>query len=635
MKPGARDDDLRAAEQPDHVRGPQPVAEPPSIAQPQDVEFPGTIALLVDATDVQRGIFRVREVIPVASPGPLTLLYPKWLPGYHSPQAQIELFGGLEVRAEGQVLKWQRDPVEVHAFHIDVPDGVRAIELEFQFLSPTGKTQGRIVATHDIVNLQWNSVVLYPAGHYSRRIKVEASAKFPEGFQVACALDGSTSGNVTKFEPVALDVLVDSPIFAGRYFRRIALDEQGLIRLNIVADRADLLAATPEQIEPHRALVAEADRLFGARHFDHYDFLVALSDELGGIGVEHHRCCETGTAPTYFTEWQANAPNRDVMSHEYTHSWNGKYRRGADSWTPSFERPIRNSLMWVYEGQTQYWGNVLSARSGLWTLQQTLDALARTAAIYDNRAGRRWRSMSDTTRDPIIAKRRPLPWVSWQRSEDYYSEGQLVWLDVDTQIRELTDDGRCLDDFARVFFGGEHHGSYVTETYDFDEVVRTLREVAPFDWSDYLHDKLESKSEDAPLEGLRRGGYRLVYRKVPSEFARMQDALQHLLTLRFSLGMSINASGKLQEVLWESPAFEAGLTAGSKLVAVNGRAYAEEHLLQAITEAEQGAPLELLVKSGKHYRIVALDYRGGHRFPHLEPIEGARRRLDEILAPRR
>jgi predicted metalloprotease with PDZ domain len=612
---------------------PRPIPEPAAIAMPEDRDFPGTIHLTVDATDVTRGIFRVHEVIPVAGAGAMTLLYPKWLPGYHSPQAQIALFAGLEISAAGQHVDWRRDLVEVYAFHVDVPAGAKTIDIAFQFVSPTAPAHGRVVATPNILNLQWNSVILYPAGHYSRRILVQPVAKLPDGWGFGCALQSSTRDGMTTFEPVALDVLLDSPIFAGRHFRQIELDQGGLVRLNLVADSADLLAATPEQIAPHRALVAQADRLFGARAFDHFDFLVALSDELGNIGVEHHRSCETGTSPTYFSEWEANAPNRDVMSHEYTHSWNGKYRRGEDSWTPSFERPIRNSLMWVYEGQTQYWGNVLSARSGLWTVQQALDGLARTAAIYDNRAGRRWRPMSDTTRDPIIASRRPLPWVSWQRSEDYYAEGQLVWLDVDTLIRELSGDTRSLDDFARAFFA-VRDGNYVTSTYDFDEVVQTLDSVAAFDWSAFLIDKLESRASRAPLDGLTRGGYRLVYRKTLSAFAATMDALQGVQSHRFSLGVLVTSTGKVQEVTWESPAFDAGLTAGSELIAINGRSYDSAHLRQAIVSAEEGAPIELLVKSGKHHRAVAIEYRGGLRYPHLEPIEGTRPRLDEIFAPR-
>jgi predicted metalloprotease with PDZ domain len=613
---------------------PQPSPEPAPIASPQDVPYPGLIRLEVDATDVERRIFHARQRIPVARSGPMTLLYPKWLPGYHSPEAPIELFAGLILDAGGKRIRWRRDPVEVHAMHLDVPEGTTEIIAEFQFLSPTNEPQGRVVVTPEMLNLQWNTVVLYPAGHFSRQIMVEASVRLPKGWQYGCALDvASSAGDVTTFEPVSLDDLVDSPMFAGRHYHRIPLDEPGNVRLNIVADRADLLAATDEQIEPHRALVAEADALFGARHFDHYDFLLALSDELGGIGVEHHRSCETATVPGYFTDWDKSAPKRDTIAHEYTHSWNGKFRRGADSWTPTFERPIRNSLMWVYEGQTQYWGQVLAARSGLWTPQMAIEAFAQTAASYDIRRGRDWRPMSDTTRDPIIAARAPIPWASWQRSEDYYSEGALVWLEVDTLIRELTGDVRSLDDFAGTFFGMDD-GSYVTRPYDFDEVVRTLEGLTPYDWSGFLTDKLEHTGGGAPLGGIKRGGYRLVYRDTPSGYAAGLDAVVGSVNLMFSIGVTLSGSGSLNEVIWGSPAFDAGLTAGSTLIAVNDREYSADELKRAIVAAADGAPIELIVKSGKRYRTVSVAYAHGLRYPHLEPVV-ANPRLEAILAPRR
>jgi predicted metalloprotease with PDZ domain len=612
---------------------PQPAPEHAPIAAPEDVAFPGTIDLTVDATDLERGIFRVQEVIPVRAAGPMTLLYPKWLPGYHAPQSPIAFLAGLELTANGRPLNWRRDQVEVYAFHIDVPAEVEEIALTFQFVSPTNPAQGRITVTSNMLNLQWNALLLYPAGHFSRRIQIAAGVKLPEGWSYGCALEGSAAdGRVTRFKPVALDVLVDSPVFTGRHYRCIDLDDQGVVRLNIVADRADLLEATPAQLEPHRELVVQADKLFGERPFDHYDFLVALSDELGGIGCEHHRSTEIQTAPDYFSNWNANAPSRDVMAHEYTHAWNGKFRRGADSWTPTFDRPIRNSLMWVYEGQTQYWGNILSTRSGLWTFQQALDSLALTAAICANRAGRRWRTMSDTTRDPIIASRSPLPWLSWQRSEDYYSEGQLMWLDIDTRIRELSGETRSLDTFAQRFFGQSVAGSFVTSTYDFDEVVHTLESVQPYDWSAFLSESLHTTEVSTPTAGIERGGYRLVYRKTSSAFALDADKLHGVDSWRFSIGMTVATDGKVKEVLWEGPAFEAGLSTGCQLIAVNGRAYSADELRHAVVSAEGGPAIELLIRRGGQHCLTSLRYHGGLRYPHLEPIEGARRRLDEIYA---
>lgn len=613
---------------------PQPVPEPPPLPAPQDRPYPGLLRLAVDATDVQRCIFRMRQTIPVAGPGRLTLLYPKWLPGFHSPAACIELLAGLEFFAGGERLAWRRDPVEMHAFHLDAPTGAEAIEAAFQFLSPTAASQGSIEMTAAMMWVHWGALALYPAGFFSRGITVQASLTLPEGWSHACALEAAeTHGPTTTFVPAPLDELVDSPVLAGRWFKRIDLDDGGRVRLSLAGERPDLLEATDDQIAPHRRLVAEADALFASRHFERYDFLAAVSDELGGGGVEHHRSCEIVAPAAYFKEWDANAPRRDIFAHEYTHAWNGKFRRGSDSWTPSFERPIRNSLMWIYEGLTQYWGEVLAARSGLWSAQQARDTLARTAALYDNRPGGRWRPMSDTTRDPIISGRQALPWPSWQRSEDYYAEGQLLWLDADTLIRELSGDTRSLDDFARAFFGVAD-GETVTCTYDFEDVVAALDALAPHDWTAFFQQRLEERTVGAPLDGLTRGGYRLVYRKTPSDFTLATDNANGTTNLRFSIGVAAGSDGTLQEVIWESPAFEAGLVAGARLLAVNGEVFAGQTLKQAVADAERTGQIALTIQRGKRYREAVVRYAGGLRYPHLERIDGARPRLDEILAPR-
>jgi predicted metalloprotease with PDZ domain len=612
---------------------PQPLPPPAPVIEPRDVDYPGVIRLAVDATDVERRIFKAHQTIPVAA-GPLTLLYPEWLPGYHSPRAPIELLAGLEISAGGEALQWRRHPTQIHAFHVEIPEGCGEIEAKFQFLSPTAKDQGRVVVSPDLLNLEWNAVVLYPAGHFARRITVAPSLTLPDGWQFACSLRvAAQEGATTRFAPVALDDLVDCPLMAGRYFRRIELDEAGEVALNLMADRPDLLEATDEQIEPHRELVRQADRLFGARHFDRFDFLVALSDEIGTIGVEHHRSCEIVKRPDYFTNWGGSIPERDSFPHEYVHSWNGKYRRGADSWTPCFHQPIRNSLMWVYEGQTQYWDRVLCARSGLWTREQALGALAEMAATQDVRAGAHWRPLSDTTRDPIIANRNPIPWPSWQRSEDYYVEGGLVWLDVDTRIRELSGDSRSLDDFARMFFGREDR-VWITCTYTFEDVIGELDSLAPFAWAEFFQQKLHEATDDAPLKGLERGGYRLVYREAPSEYQASKEALSGNTNLLFSIGLMVSSDGSVAEVLWGSPAFRAGITSGSKILAVNERTYSADELKRAIRCASEGDPIDLVLQAAKRHREVRIDCPQGHRYPHLEPMDGARPRLDEILAPK-
>lgn len=603
--------------------------------QPRDVDYPGFLKLAVDATDTARGIITCRLQLPVATAGPMTLYYPKWMPGYHSPQNPIELFAGLEIRAGGTVLDWRRDPVEVYAFNIDVPERTERLDIAFQFLSPTTSNQGDVVVTADMMNLQWGRMLLYPAGHFARRIMVEASLVLPEGWAFATVLrEQARNGNKVAFRAEPLDVLVDSPVMAGRHVREVLLDGKGAVRMALFAHDSEQLGATDEQIGLTRALVQQADALFTARHFDHYRFLVALSNELGGGGVEHHRSAEIVCPPAYFTDWDRNLTKRDVFAHEYVHSWNGKFRRGADSWTASFEVPIRNSLMWLYEGQTQYWGHVLTARSGLWSVPSALEALAKVAATYDIRPGGEWRTMADTTSDPVINARAPLPWPSWQRNEDYYSEGQLMWLAVDTLIRELSEDRKSLDDFARLFFGCED-GRTATLTYDFDEVVRTLRGIVDYDWSGFIDKQLNSREPGAPLEGLERGGYRLVYRPYRTDFCKSFDANANQFDMRFSIGLTMGSEGTIQEVMWGSAAFEAGLTAGALIQRINGQDYSDALLGDAIDGAAGGGPLLMTVRARSEAapRDVSVAYERGHLFPHLEPIEGARRRLDEILAP--
>jgi len=433
-----------------------------------------------------------------------------------------------------------------------------------------------------------------------------------------------------------LETLIDSPIFAGRYFQRLDLETTGVapVHLDVVADRPELLEIRPEQLMAHRALVQQAYKLYGSHHYDHYDLLLALTDRMGGIGLEHHQSSENGTVPGYFTEWDKNADTRDLLPHEFTHSWNGKFRRPADLWTANFNVPMRDSLLWVYEGQTQYWGFVLSARAGLWTKQQALDAIAATAATYDHRIGREWRALEDTTNDPIVALRRPLPWRSWQRSEDYYSEGQLVWLDADTLIREQSRGERSLDDFARAFFG-INDGSYVPVTYTFDDVVNALNRVQSYDWAKFLRERLDGHGSGAPLDGISRGGYKLVYSDTPSEYFKNSEARRKVTDLTYSLGMVIGNEGKLTEVMWEGLAYQKGLTVGTQIVAVDETSYDADRLEGAIKAAKKSAAsIELFVKNGDRYRTVRIDYHDGLRYPRLERNASVSARLDDILAAR-
>ncbi|MFL5295032.1 MAG: M61 family metallopeptidase [Phenylobacterium sp.] len=619
---------------------PQPVPMPPATPAPKDVPYPGgVLKITVDATDLDRRIFQVHETIPLAAAGPTTILFPQWVPGGHSPRNSIEKLAGLVIRANGQVVPWTRDPVDVFAFHVDAPSGAKALELSYQVLTPTNTDQGRVVVTPEMLNLQWLSIALYPAGYYSRQVQIEPTVRLPDGWAYATALEpaGPSQDGVTRFKAVPFDVLVDSPMFAGRYYRQVDLDPGASVpvRLDIFADRPEQLeAATADELEKHRELVRQAYKLYGSRHYNHYDFLFAITDRMGGIGLEHHRSSEDGTGGAYFLDWSMGQAMRDLLPHEYTHSWNGKFRRPADLWTPSLNVPMRNSLLWVYEGQTQYWGFVLSGRSGLLSKQDALDALAATAATYANRVGRTWRSVEDTTDDPIINNRRPQPWLSWQRSEDYYSEGQLVWLDADTLIRNRSGGKRSLDDFAKGFFGVED-GNWSERPYTFDDVVAALNAVEPYDWARFLHERIDAVAPKPPLDGLTRGGWRLVYGDTETPYFRSVEGRRKILDLTYSIGLVIGRDTEITSVQWDSPAFKAGLTVGGRLVAVNGVAYDADRLKEAITAAKAGAPLDLLVKTGDHYRTVAIAWKGGLRYPRLERIEGTPDLLSAIYAPKK
>jgi predicted metalloprotease with PDZ domain len=608
--------------------------------------YPGTLVLRVDATDLDRKVVRVRETLPVR-PGPLVLYYPGWIPGHHSNTGPLARFAGLLLRAGERLLDWKRNSVEMGAFHVDVPAGVNTLEIEFQYLAPVDSGSGSVDITREMLGLAWNHVLLYPAGFDVSRIQVQPRLTLPAGWSHASALElAAREGSTLVFQPVSAETLVDSPVYAGAHFRQIDLDPgaeaagRAPVRLNLFADQPSQLAATPEQIAVHAALVTQADKLFGARHFRHYDLLVTLSENLGGVGLEHHQSSENGHKSDHFTEWAKSAPGRDLIPHEFTHSWNGKFRRPADLLTPHFNTPMRNSLLWVYEGQTQFWGTVLAARSGLHSQSDALDDLAVSAAwLTEGRAGRSWRNLQDTTNEGTLsAGQWRRDWRSWQRGGDYYDEMRLVWTEADALIREQSQGKRSMDDFARAFFGvqaGQAPGDFRPLAYTFDDVVRELNRVQANDWAAFLRQRLDGHDSASLVAGLRRSGWQLVFSEQASEYFKNAEAREKEADFWYSLGLIVGEEGKLVNVRWDGPAFQAGLTKGATLVAVNGRAYKAELLKEAITEAKTGTRVvELLVKRGERYDTLAIDYRGGLRYPKLERIAGTPDHLGASLAPR-
>lgn len=621
---------------------PQPSAPvqqalPAAAPLPADTPWPGgTIGLSIDASDTRRGLYKVTQTIPVpAGMRTLTLLYPEWLPGNHAPRGPIGLVSDIRFTANGRPLAWKRNPLDVYQIDVTVPEGVRTVAASFVHTSPLASAEGRVTMTQEMLNLQWEKMSFYPAGHYTRRIAVEPRVTFPAGWQVFTALDGQRAdGARVNWARTDYQTLVDSPIFAGKHAQRWTIGEN--VYLDAVADKPAQLAIKPEHLKTFSNLVTESDLVFGGRPFDSYHFLLAMTDRMGGIGLEHQRSSENQYEPDSLVKWDEMDWDRNVVAHELVHAWNGKYRRPEGLWTADYRIPMQNDLLWVYEGQTQFWGWVLAARSGLQKKETVLGQFAAAAATYsEGQPGREWRSVADTTYDPIITARRPIPYGSLQRSEDYYVESALIWLEADQIIRQGTGGARGLDDFARAFFSATP-GDLGQRTYDFAEVVRTLNGVHPYDWAGFLDTRLRRPNQPSPLRGIEAAGYRLVWKDTPNPYDKGRYDHAKSTNLTYSLGMALDNTGKVTSTLYDGPAFDAGIVNGAQVVAVNGETYSKDLLTQAIAAAKGSGkpPIQLLVKRGERYDTVPIAYHGGLRWPWLEPVAAGEQGLDRLLAAR-
>jgi len=618
--------------------------------------WPAAMALKVDATDLDRRILRVEQTVPLPRPAPATLAlrYARYLPGGHGPYGDATRLAGLTIQAAGQRLAWRRESADPHTFIVDVPAATSELAVSFQYLAPVRGSGDRASVGRAQLGIEWEAVLLYPAGPAVDAVRVVPRLRLPARWQQASALRGPAGEPVqpgpdgwVAFGEVSVQTLVDSPLFAGRHLKQIPLDAPQAARpvvLNLFADEAADLEAGKAQVEAHRELVEQADRLFGGkRHFRHYDFMLALSEELGGMGLEHHESSENVLRPGYFKDWDEAIRGRELLAHEYVHSWNGKHARPAGLLQADYHPPTGNALLWVYEGLTEYWGRVLAARSGLTTPEQVRDRLANILADLGARHGRVWRTLHDTVNDPALGPGWSREWESWQRHADYYDEAALVWLEADMTIRAASGGRRSLDDLARRFFGGdtatEADGSIAPRPYGEDELLAALQGVQRHDWRRYFHERLELTGR--PVPGLANSGWRLAWADDESRYQARErgwegaSGTERPQDLAYSLGLRVIGDGTLTEVFWGSPAFDAGLTKGMGLVAVNDLAYKPERLDAALRANRDGsAPLRLLVKDGELYRNVTIDWRGGPRYPRLERVAGTPDRLAEALRAR-
>jgi predicted metalloprotease with PDZ domain len=591
----------------------------------------------VDLTDAPRNFFHSKVIVP-ASPGPMTLAYPKWIPGNHRPSGPIANLTGLHFKANGQEIPWERDRVEMYTFHITVPQGAREVEATFDVTTTDSAGAGGNAASSNLLDLNWNQVVLYPADAASDAVQCVASVHLPTGWKFGTALPvASASGADADFQPVSLTTLVDSPLIAGEHYREVELatdPAEPRHTIDLVADSEADLAMTPQDLAAYRKLVAETGALFGARHYRQYHFLYTLTSVAGNHGVEHHESSDNSAAERVLIDPTTHLIEADLLPHEFAHSWNGKYRRPAGLATRNYQEPMIGELLWVYEGLTEYLGRILTARSGLWTDDQYREALALTASNMEAHVGRTWRPLEDTAVSVQTLRLLGSQWQDWRRGLDYYPEGELIWLDVDTNIRQLTSNQRSLDDFCHRFHGGQSGPPQVVP-YTFDDVVRTLNEVAPYDWATFLKDRVAKTAAHAPIGGIDRGGWQLVYDAKANSFSAALEGRFKFYDLSPSLGVTVGENGRIIDAVPGSPAFQAGLGPGMILIAINDRKWTP-HVLNAALRSAQSShqPIQVLAENAQFYKTYSIPYYDGEKHPHLRRMDGKPDFLSDIIKPR-
>ncbi len=599
------------------------------------------ITVDVDATDAPRGLFHAQLAIPV-TPGALTLYYPKWIPGEHGPTGPVVQLAGLRFSASGRNVPWQRDAVDMYALHCTVPAGARQLDVSLDYLSPVASFAGSGYgftpnATEHLAAVLWNQLLLYPQGHTSDSLTFRASLKLPRGWKYGTALPVTSENTETiNFEPVSLTTLVDSPVIAGENFRSILLygDPSSTVQLDITADSAADLAISDELIGGYKKLVAEANALFGAHHYRHYHFLLSLSNAMVINGLEHHESSDNRAPGTMFTNLAAFLRFSTLLPHEFTHSWNGKYRRPAGLATPDYQQPMRGELLWVYEGLTQYLGNtLLTSRGGLRSFEDSLDYIAYVYANLDTHRGREWRPLADTAIGAQILYGSPEEWAAWRRGAEYYDEGLLMWLEADTIIRQQSRGARSLDDFCRAFHGGQS-GAPKVVPYTFDDVVAALNRVSPYDWRGFFNARVYNINAHPPMGGIERSGWRLVYTDAPNSYVRVRELTTKTLNLSFSVGLWLKEDGTITDIVRGSRADQVGMAPGMKIISVNGQAWSPEAMRAAVRATKNStAPLQLTVDAGGRQVAFSLNYHDGDRYPHLVRDEAKPDLLAQILKP--
>jgi predicted metalloprotease with PDZ domain len=595
---------------------------------------PPPITISVDATHVPQRILHAKLVFPV-HPGPLTLYYPKWMPADHSPDGPVWNLAGLKFLSGARELPWQQDDVDMYAFHLVVPEGITYVEASLDFLisAPGPTIDFSASGAGNLFILMWNQVVLYPQGWPAAELTFIPTLTLPSEWKFSTSLPVSNRlGNTVSFAPVALDLLVDSPVQSGQFMRVLPLSASGSPpqELDVLSDDAWALDVPSELLDHYKRLVAEAEALYKSHHFREYHFLLTLSDNVMGLGQEHHESSDDRVKQNTLVDPNARLLMAGLFPHEFSHSWNGQYRRPDGLATPDFQQPMKGELLWAYEGLTEYLGTLLSARSGLLTPSQSRDQIALIASNMEHRAGRRWRSLQNTATAAQILYFSVPEWSSYRRGTDFYPEAVLIWLEVDATMRKLTGDRKSMDDFCHVFYAG-HEGEPVVKPYTFEELVSTLNGIAPNDWAAFFRSRLDATT-GAPLGGLGGSGWRLVYSDEPNEMMVAADEVSGGGDFTSSIGLRVKHDGSVIDSIPGMPAFESGLSPYLKIIAVNGRAFSVDAMKRAIRDSKTNSPpIEVVTENTAKVEVHRIQYHGGSQFPHLERVEDGPDYLGEIL----
>ena len=599
---------------------------------------PGLIELDVDASEVVRRIIHAHLVIP-AKPGPMTLVYPKWIPGEHGPTGPITDLAGLNVTAGGREIAWRRDEIDMYAIACEVPAGVAAVEVSLDFLSAPPAAKGftsAASATAQLAVINWNQLLLYPKGEKASEVFFRVSLSLPQGWKFGTALPvESKSGIKTRFSAVSLETLIDSPLLCGKYFREVALGPPGGVphSLLMAADNEAALELRPELKAGYSNLVAEAEALFGARHYGSYKFLLSLSDYIAHFGLEHHQSSDNRVPERTLIDEKLHLVKAYLMPHEFVHSWNGKYRRPVDMATADYQQPKRTSLLCVYEGLTTHLGEVLTARCGLWSPEQYRQARAFYADWMQNQRGRTWRPLEDTAVSAQLLFGARKDWQAWRRTVDFYREGMLIWLEIDMIIRQETDSHRSLDDFCRLFYGGENSLPHVFP-FTFEDIVAALNSVAGYNWESYLAERLTQATTNAPLGGIERSGWRLTYADRRSEYQEALENSQKQAYLTSSIGVLVKEDGTIVDIVPGKAADMAGIGPGMRVVAVNSQRWSLDLIRHAVAATRHGSRLlELLLENSGYFFTLTLDYKEGAKYPRLQRDSSKADLLTKVIEP--